>query len=156
MTIDGLHFMCGHYEKIIVLEDDCFPTSKCIQVFSECLDIIRFEPEVFSVYGHHFEMPAELDSITRFQGWGWASTKEKILPILSELRKCFAMSEDEYLKWVKNSLTQEIEKRLNVTPPRNCMIPLSQFFCWDACIALLTAMRGLVHRKTPQSCQDNN
>jgi len=148
LMIDGLSFMSEHYEKIIVLEDDCFPTANAVAEFEKTLDEIEKRDDVYSVYGHHFLTPSEGKTITRFQGWGWATTRKKLLPVLSEMKKCFAMAEHDYLDWVRQNLTPEIIKRLDVTPGRNCVPVIMSHFCWDGCTCLLTAMRGLLHKKT--------
>lgn len=148
MTIDGLSYMCDRYERIIVLEDDCFPTRDAVNIFSKDIEYIEKKSDIYSVYGHYFLTPSEGRTITRFQGWGWASTCKKILPVLENLKDCFAMPEEKYLQWVKQNLTPEIRGLLDVTHPRNCLIPLNSFFCWDSCTCLLTALAGLKHMKT--------
>jgi len=130
------------------LEDDCFPTSCAIDEFEKGLNEIERRPEVYSVYGHHFLTESEGETITRFQGWGWATTREKLLPVLAEMKKCFAMSEPDYLQWARKNLTPEVIKRLDVTPGRNCVPVIASQFCWDGCTCLVTAMRELVHKKT--------
>jgi glycosyltransferase involved in cell wall biosynthesis/SAM-dependent methyltransferase len=148
LMIDGLSFMASRYERIIVLEDDCFPTSCAIKEFEKALDEIEQRPEVYSVYGHHFLTESEGETITRFQGWGWATVREKLLPVLAEMKKCFAMSESDYLQWARKNLMPEVVKRLDVTPGRNCVHVIASQFCWDGCTCLVTAMRELVHKKT--------
>ena len=148
LMIDGLSFMALRYDRIIVLEDDCFPTANAIAEFEHALDEISMRPEVYSVYGHHFLTESEGDTITRFQGWGWATTRQKLLPVLAEIKRCFAMSEPEYLQWVRANMTPDVIKRLDVTPGRNCVQVASSFFCWDACTCVVTAARRLVHKKT--------
>jgi len=148
LMIDGLSFMSSRYDRIIVLEDDCFPTSCAIEEFEKALDEIQDRPEVYSVYGHHFLTESEGETITRFQGWGWATTRRKLLAVLAEMKKCFAMAEPDYLRWVQRNLTPEVVARLDVTPGRNCITVAQSFFCWDACTCLITAARRLVHKKT--------
>ncbi len=148
LTIDCLDFMSSRYERIIVLEDDCFPIRSALDVFETELDAVASRSDVFSVYGHHFMVPAEAETISRFQGWGWATTTEKLLLLLPELKECFAMSEPDYLQWVKGGLTPEIIDALDVTPGRNCIDVMTSFFSQDSCLCLLTAQRGLLHKKT--------
>ncbi len=148
LMIDGLGFMSQHYDRIIVLEDDCFPTACAIEEFKKALDEIEKRPDVYSVYGHHFLTESEGEIITRFQGWGWATTRQKLLPMLAEMKQCFTMSEPEYLKWVQSNLTPEVVRRLDVTPGRNCVPVIASHFCWDGCTCLVTAMRRLLHKKT--------
>jgi len=149
MTLDGLCFMSRRYERIIVLEDDCFPTASAVVTFEAALDEIENQSHIYSVYGHHFLTPSEGETITRFQGWGWATTARKLMTILPQLQTCISMSEIDYIKWVATTLNPEIRKRLDVTPGRNCIEVMLKFFSWDSCTCLLTAQNGLVHKKTP-------
>lgn len=148
LMLDALSFMARQYEKIIVLEDDCFPTSDAVSVFLADLTEIENDPSIYSVYGHHFETPNEGKTFSRFQGWGWATTRLKLVPVLSQLKAMFIMSEDEYLKWTASALSSEITSKLDVTPGRDVVTVLSQQFSWDSATALLTAILGLTHLKT--------
>jgi FkbM family methyltransferase len=148
LMLDGLSFMARQYEKIIVLEDDCFPTSNAISVFLECLTEIENDQSVYSVYGHHFETPNEGRMFSRFQGWGWATTRKKLIPILSQLKAMFMMSEEDYLTWVASALSPEITAKLDVTPGRDVIKVLNKQFSWDSATVLLTAILGLTHFKT--------
>ncbi|MBP7461257.1 MAG: hypothetical protein KBA26_08205 [Candidatus Delongbacteria bacterium] len=149
LIINGLEFMAKHYEGMIILEDDCFPTASAIRMFSRGLEEIEDQPEIFSVYGHHFLTPSEKETITRFQGWGWATTRHKLLPILDQLMNCFIMPEKDYLEWIDHQLDDEVVRRLDVTPGRNCISTMKLFFSWDSCLCLLTAQNKMLHRKTP-------
>ena len=148
LMIDALFYMSNYYKYIIILEDDCFPVSDAIQIFLEELKIIENMKNVFSVYGHHFLVPNENDYISRFQGWGWATTSEKLKPILDDLYQCFKMNEAEYLRFVKECLSDEIIKTIDVTPGRQPSRTLNKFFAWDETICLLCALKGLVHKKS--------
>lgn len=149
LMLNGLEAMARRYQKIVVLEDDCFPTRRAIEIFDRALDAIADRPDVYSIYGHPFLVPAESDTITRFQGWGWATTSDKLKPVLERLYDCFRMNEQDYLTWVQEQLSDDIRGRLDVTGRRKVLGPLSRHFTWDSCTALLTAMAGLVHMKTP-------
>jgi FkbM family methyltransferase len=148
--LDGLSYMARHYEQIIVLEDDCFPTYSAIEIFKNTLAEVEDDPAIYSVYGHHFETPTEGMSLSRFQGWGWATTRKKLIPVLSQLKAMFMMSETDYLAWTASVLTPEIVAKLDVTPGRDVVHVLQRQFSWDSATALLTAISGLSHRKTPQ------
>ena len=148
LMLDGLSFMAQQYEKIIVLEDDCFPTSNAISVFLEHLAEIENDQSVYSVYGHHFETPDEGTVFPRFQGWGWATTRKKLIPVLSQLKAMFLMSENDYLTWVASALTPELIAKLDVTPGRDVVKVLNRQFSWDSATALLTAILGMSHYKT--------
>jgi len=81
MTLEGLEYMCEQYNKIIVLEDDCFPISCAVNIFNDDLDKLTNNDEIFSIYGHHYLVPAEVNGnpIGRFNGWGWATHSHKII-----------------------------------------------------------------------------
>lgn len=150
IMLDGLSFMSRRYEKIIVLEDDCFPTSNAISVLLKDLAEIENDQSVYSVYGHHFETPNEGRMFSRFQGWGWATTRKKLIPILSQLKAMFMMSEEDYLTWVASALSPETTAKLNVTPGRDVIKVLNRQFSWDSATALLTAILGMSHYKTSE------
>jgi hypothetical protein len=148
LMLDALTEMQNSYERIIILEDDCFPTHNAIGIFQNELDLIEEIPNIYSVYGHHFLVPSEGETISRFQGWGWATTRDKLRPILDQLKHCFMMSEKDYLRWVSQQLDDTVKARLDVTPGRDVLNVLGKMYSWDSCTALLTAKAGLLHKKT--------
>jgi hypothetical protein len=147
LMLDALDALSSRYLRLVVFEDDCFPTYSAVRVFEEDLDRIEDDPSVFSVYGHHFLVPSEGETITRFQGWGWATTIAKLRPVLQQARECFSWSEPRFLRWVEERLTPAVCARLAVTPG-NPVQAVRHFYCWDGCINVLTASLGLCHRKT--------
>jgi FkbM family methyltransferase len=149
MMLDALQHMAGLYDSVLVLEDDCFPVEGGVELMFSELEKVQNDDLVFSVYGHHFEVPGEGDLITRFQGWGWASTSEKITAVMPEIKYLFSLSEREYLEYAEYALTDEIGDRLHVTPGREVINVLRRVFSWDSCLCLVTAKRKLVHKKTP-------
>ena len=148
LMFDALSSLSERYKRLIVLEDDCFPTSSAVAEFAAALDEIATRDDVYSVYGHHFGIPAEGATFSRFQGWGWATTSAKLLPILEVLEACFWMPEHEYLGWVRKTVTPEVRSRLEVTPGRQPLATAELFYSWDECTAIVTAARGLLHKKT--------
>lgn len=150
LMLDGLSFMARQYERIIVLEDDCFPTHNAIKVFLDEIAEIENDPAIYSVYGHHFATSKEGATISRFQGWGWATTRNKLLPVLSQLKAMFMMTEADYLRWTDSALTPGIIAKLDVTPGRDVVAVLRRQFSWDSGTALLTAILGMSHRKTSE------
>ncbi|GGY56521.1 sulfotransferase domain-containing protein [Parvularcula lutaonensis] len=150
MIIVALRRMFEMYDRVLVLEDDCFPTRHCIRGFSAELDAIENRDDVFSVYGHPFLVPGERELFTRFQGWGWATTKDKFEPIWQELLDCYLMSEEEYLRFVDESLTDDVKKWIEVTPGRSPSDTLKKFFAWDETVTLLTGKKKLYHRPTTE------
>jgi FkbM family methyltransferase len=150
MMLDGLTDMARRYRDIVVLEDDCFPTADAVDTFRATLDEVRDDRKVYSVYGNPFGVEGEGEVFPRFQGWGWATTRDKLLPVLAQLKAMFMMSEPDYLAWVDKVLTPEMRARLDVTGKRNVNDVLTRQFSWDSATTLLTALLGLQHRRTPR------
>jgi hypothetical protein len=148
MILLGMAEMVKNYKDIMILEDDCFPTKDAVTEFRRELDSIRNKPEIFSVYGHHFGMEDVNSTFGRFQGWGWATTSEKLLPVLRQLIDCYSMSEAEYLKFVSRCFSEDIRKKIDITPPRLSSHCLTKFFAWDETTCLLTSLNGQSHKPT--------
>ncbi len=154
IMLNAMQTMSDQYDQILFLEDDCFPTKDCISTMWSELDEIADDPKVFSIYGHHFKMPLEKKAVEagkpfgRFQGWGWATTSEKLRPILAELKYWYDREEEEFLRFTHQSLTPEILKFIDVTPGRQPSLTLRKFFAWDETLCLLTALKGMGHRPT--------
>lgn len=148
MLILGLVEMCKKYKDILIFEDDCFPTHDAVSEFRKELDLIRENNSIFSVYGHHFLVESEKETCARFQGWGWATTSEKLMPMLRQLIDCYSMTEERYLKFVKLALTSDIKARIDVMHPRQPSFTLEKFFAWDETLCLLTALNNQVHKPT--------
>ncbi len=148
IMIHAMNYMAHNYDRLIFLEDDCFPTKDAINIFEEELDIIKERPDIFSAYGHHFLVPAEEETIGRFQGWGWATTSNKLLPLINDLTQCFLMSEEQYIEFIREALTDEVLQIIDVTPGRQPSLTLRLFFAWDETLCLLCALKGLKHKKT--------
>ncbi len=145
MMLLSMRYMMERYDKILFLEDDCFPVSGAIDEFSRALSAIENKPDVFSVYGHPFGVRSEEQGVARFQGWGWATTSEKLRPVWEQLMDCYLKTEEEYLDFVRANLTPEIQALIDITPGRQPSDTLTKFFAWDETLCLLTAMRGLRH-----------
>lgn len=148
MMLDALLTLTRSSEALIVLEDDCFPSKSAIAEFDASLESVREQPGIFSVYGHHFLVEGEDRPFPRFQGWGWAAWSDRLRPVLDEARSLQAMPEPEFLEWVRCHLTPAVRSRLSVTPGRDCSAVIERLFSWDACFAMLTAMRGWMHLPT--------
>ena len=150
MMLQAMQSAVTNYKHILFLEDDCFPTRNAVSVFREELSQIETNDDVFSVYGHPFLVSEESGYCTRFQGWGWATTSEKLRPYVKKLIKCYSMSEQDYLDFTNEAMTPEILDRLDATPKRQPSDTLRKFFAWDETLALLTAMDRKVHKVTSQ------
>lgn len=149
MMLDALRDMSRRYSRVLVIEDDCFPLEGAIEDFEEGLRETADQPDIYSVYGHHFgfELEDSLD-FTRFQGWGWAAHSDRIRALLPDLRVLFDLDEESYRARIAAAMTADIRRRLDVTPGRNVLAVLDKFFSWDSATAFLTAQRGMRHRRT--------
>lgn len=136
------------YKYIIFLEDDCFPTHDAVKLFLDEIKAIEDDDNVFSVYGHPFLIAEQSGFCSRFQGWGWGTTAKKLKPYVDKLIDCYSMYEEDYLAFTKKSLTPEILKKIDVTPPRQPSATLTKFFAWDETLCLLTALDGKLHKPT--------
>lgn len=146
MMLLGMKTMMDRYEKLLFLEDDCFPVGGAVVDFSRELDAAADKPEICSVYGHHFLVPGEENGLARFQGWGWATTSTKLRPVWDELMRLYLMPEEEYLAFVARELTPEIARRIDVTPGRQPTDTIRKFFAWDEALCLIAALRGMKHQ----------
>ncbi len=148
LMLDALRTLAETYDRMIVLEDDTFPTAVAISTFSAALEQVAADESVFSVYGHPFGLEPPDGRFPRFHGWGWATTRTKLLPVLGCVRDLFLLDEASYLASFRAALTPEVVARLSVTPTRN--VSRSQFFSWDSATAFVCAQRGLLHQMTPR------
>ena len=147
MLIAG-KYMAEHYERIVFLEDDCFPVNGAIAEFQRELSLIEDNASVFSVYGHPFLTPDEEGVSGRFQSWGWATTRSKLLGIWDALQSCYLMSEPEYLAFVEAQLSPDVQRRIDITPGRQPSSTLKKFFAWDETVCLLTAAANQGHKRS--------
>lgn len=149
LMLEALDVMSARYQRVIVLEDDCFPLQGAVELFEKELALVRGRTDVYSVYGHHFGTePQDTQDFTRFQGWGWAAHSDRIRAYLPRLTELFLMNEQDYKAYVASKLTPEVRKHLDRTPGRNVLGVLSRFFSWDSATAFLTACDGMLHRRT--------
>lgn len=154
--LNALEHLSARHDRLIILEDDCFPLAGGLAAMEGELAATKDRPEVFSVYGCHFGLePADDLDFTRFQGWAWAAHSDRIHDILPELRRLFLLSEADYVAEVATRLTPAVRDRLDRTPKRDVLKVLGKFFSWDATIALITAERRMLHRRTPRPAAVN-
>lgn len=152
MMLDALGYMSARYDRIVLLEDDCFPVSGCIDAFETTLAEVAEQPDIYSVYGCHFGTEPENDrDFSRFQGWGWAAHSAQIRKYLPEMRELFMMTEAAYLQHVAAQMTEDMRERLDRTPGRDVLKVLQAFFSWDSATAFITARHGLLHRRTDRA-----
>ena len=151
MMIISMRKMFEIYERVLFLEDDCFPTRNALNGFSYELDQIENDDSIFSVYGHPFLTESEESGpIGRFQGWGWASTRDKLMPLWPALLEAYLMSEDEYRSYISSELTADVLSHIDVTPGRQPSSTLPKFFAWDEVLCFLAGQRNLTHKRSSE------
>ena len=157
MMLDGLDHMTSIYDRVLVLEDDCFPVSTCVAQFEKELADVKARDDIYSVYGHPFGTEsAESAELTRFQGWGWAAHSRQIKGLLPELHRLFSMNEIEYLNTIQSRTNDDIVDRLDCTPGRDVFNVLKKYYSWDSATSFLCAERKKLHRRTRQRSIYNN
>jgi uncharacterized cupin superfamily protein len=150
LFIDAVLLNCSRYKQLIILQDDCYPAPSAIEALLLSLKEIENNPHIFSVYGHHFGTPDEGTETSAFQCWGWASTSEKLRPIVTELSRLWNMPEPHALAWFNQNVTPAIRTRMDVFSGRSESNLLSGRFCFDAAMSFLIARNGMSNRKTPE------
>jgi hypothetical protein len=149
LMIDSLSEMTVNYDRVLVLEDDCFPLNGAVEIFEGELEQIAGKRDIYSVYGHFFGTePPGCREFSRFQGWGWAAHSYQVRQLLPQLREMFLMDEKSYLQHVESLLTPSIRVKLDQTPGRDVLDVLAAQFSWDSATALLTAIAEQNHRRT--------
>ena len=150
IMLQSLTEMTRLYDRVMVLEDDCFPLNGAIDTFEKVLAEIADKPEIYSVYGCPYGTePADNPDFGRFRGWGWAAHSWQIRAILPELWQFFLMTEKDYLAHVAGRVTPAVRERL-ATPGSDDILKLfNTFYSWDVGSTLVTASRGQSHRRTP-------
>ncbi|WP_181901483.1 glycosyltransferase [Thalassotalea euphylliae] len=150
MILLALKSMVSRYKEFVVLEDDCFPSRNMVTEFKSALSKTREKSDVLTVYGHHFGLEKKGEPFGRFQGWGWGTNSAKFIPVLRQLIDCYSMPEKDYLQFVKTSFTADIQRKIEITPPRLPSHTLANFFAWDETLCLLSALNGQTHMPTDE------
>jgi uncharacterized cupin superfamily protein/quercetin dioxygenase-like cupin family protein len=148
LFIDAVLLNCSRHKQLIMLQDDCYPAPSAIDALLSSLREIENDPHIFSVYGHHFGTPDEGRETSAFQGWGWASSSDKLQPVVTELSRLWNMPEPHALAWFQQHMTPEIRARMDLFPGRAESKLLDGRFCHDAAMAFLIARNGMSNRKT--------
>jgi FkbM family methyltransferase len=148
LMLDGLKHMARIYDRILILEDDCFPIEGGIDEIERILQEIEGNDDLFSVYGHPFGTePEHSRDFSRFQGWGWGVHSQQIEKLIPELESLFLMDERSYVETIAARMTPDIVQRLDCTKGRNVLEVLKSFFSWDSALSFLTAESEMLHRR---------
>lgn len=78
----GVTKVLREYDAVIVLEDDCVPSSTFIQYMNECLEKYSGDSHIGSISGYAWPQPvtvanSDIYFTGRFSSWGWATWKDR-------------------------------------------------------------------------------
>lgn len=153
IMMESLLDLSSRYKKFIILEDDCFPTKDAISIFRKELDTYESDQNVLTVYGSHFLCKGEFPLCPRFQGWGWATWSEKIIPFIHKMMRLYLLPESEYLSFINSTFTDSMKVKIDdLTHPRSCSFTTKKFFAWDETLTHLSALENKYHRPTSKRC----
>ena len=153
IMMESLLDLSSRYKRFLVLEDDCFPTRDAISIFRKELDNYETDQNVLTVYGSHFLCNGEFPLCPRFQGWGWATWSEKIIPFIHKLMRLYLLPEKEYLSFINSTFTDSMKNKIDdLTHPRSCSFTTKKFFAWDETLTHLSALENKYHRPTSKRC----
>jgi len=80
--VDGVNYMLSKYDRVIVLEDDCIPSSDFVSFMEECFDRYEETEEVMSISGYSppIKIPTnykyDIYFSYRFCSYGWGTWKK--------------------------------------------------------------------------------
>jgi hypothetical protein len=115
--IDGVTQLINKYGRVIVLEDDLVSSNNFLSFCNQALDHYKNNPRVFSIGGYSRPM-VELDSratyfTTRATSWGWATWKEKWLPVDWTVKDYSSFSGNSALRKAFNQMGSDMAGMLD-------------------------------------------
>ena len=80
--VSGVGELLAAHESVIVLEDDCVPSSKFVELMSSLLSRYRDQPRVFAVSGYAppglpEDYPYDICFSPLSSSWGWATWRDR-------------------------------------------------------------------------------
>ncbi|MDJ0975027.1 MAG: hypothetical protein QNJ98_11245 [Planctomycetota bacterium] len=147
---DALEDVIQRHRRVLVLEDDCFPAPGSLAALDAALRAVEEDPGVFSVYGDPFALPGEGEGTYAFRPWGWATTREKLVPVLERMNELLRMPERAFLAWMRKAVEAHPPDRPFVAPGQaEPEIYLSRYQ-WDVVLPLLTSAQGIRNQVTAE------
>lgn len=78
----GINYAFKEYEAIIILEDDCVPTTNFISYMNQCLDKYADKKMVYSVNGYSWPIEVKKQQYDvygcgRISSWGWGTWRDR-------------------------------------------------------------------------------
>jgi hypothetical protein len=112
-VVEALDWVFGHEEEVIILEDDCVPTSDFFSFCQEMLNVYRNDSRVGSVSGSNLEItPSSAKGLSYWfsnfpEVWGWATW-----------RRAWEKYEVDLAKFSKSSRIETMSSILSTTKAR--------------------------------------
>ncbi len=80
--VSGINYVLLEYDAVIILEDDCVPTSGFMRFMQQCFEKYEKEETVYSVSGYAWPIPVESQEYDayfcgRISSWGWGTWKDR-------------------------------------------------------------------------------
>lgn len=81
-VLSGVNYAFKESDAVIVLEDDCVPTSNFISYMYQCFEKYKNNEKVYSVSGYSWPIEVkrnqyDIYSCGRISSWGWGTWKDK-------------------------------------------------------------------------------
>lgn len=121
----GFAYLCAHYERFIVVEDDLVVTPNYLCYMLDALDYYSQEPSVFCISGYCFPLrksgyPYDTVMYNRFCSYGWASWSDRVRPVKwdrDSLQQVMVNSPGfkRHLNKTGMDLSRMVEKQINGT-----------------------------------------
>lgn len=121
--INGVSFVFGKFDKIIVLEDDLVTSPNFLDFMNQALDFHKEDLTVFSISGYSMDLPSLVNydkdyySGFRASSWGWGSWQRSWSDIDWEIKdyKKFSQSKNLKMKFRRggNDLPRMLKKQMN-------------------------------------------
>lgn len=148
--LEALDDVLERHERVLVLEDDCFPAPGALAALDRSLRSIEDDPGWFSVYGDPLGLPGEAEGTWLFRPWGWASTRAKLRPVLDELAAVQRLPERKLRAWMREAVgSRPADRPFVATGQMEAAIYMDRFQ-WDIVLPLLLGARGMRNRVTPE------
>lgn len=80
--VDGVNYVLQENDAIIVLEDDCVPSSNFISFMQQCFEKYKEDKSVYSISGYAWPVDLEKQMFDvyftgRISSWGWGTWKDR-------------------------------------------------------------------------------
>lgn len=116
--IAGVSDVLNKHDRAIVLEDDILVTPNFLQYMNDALTFYQNEKRVFSIcgYSNNFDIrpsyPYDVYFTKRSSSWGWATWKDRWLPIDWDVSDYNEFSKNFSKKWRFNEMGSDLSSML--------------------------------------------